>query len=307
MYKYTVYTHCSTYNHAPYIVDAMNGFTKQKTTFPVITAIIDDASSDGEQEIIRSYLTEHFQKPHRTEETEYASIICAHHKTNPNCQFVVLLLKYNHYSIKKDRMAYLSEWLNNAKYFTICEGDDYWTHPQKLQMQVDFMEAHPSHSLCFCAHQTLSPQGHRENVLRYDYDVESCPMKDIILGGGGFMSTNSMLYRRELYIPYQEWAPDCPVGDGPTMLSLAAKGDVGYLHKVMCVYRIATPGSWTSRMHSSHSTRESHHFAVLKMWHQFDLWTNKKYHKLIVKKIIINWKNYIHSEISTLLHFHFQR
>ena len=58
--KYMVCTRCFTYNHAPYIVDALNGFTMQQTTFPFVCTIIDDASTDGEQEVIKSYLKEHF-------------------------------------------------------------------------------------------------------------------------------------------------------------------------------------------------------------------------------------------------------
>lgn len=149
VYKYKVCTRCITYNHAPYIEDAMNGFTMQETTFPVITLIIDDASTDGEPEVIRQYLSENFQEPYRTEETDDYNLICANHKTNENCIFVVFLLKYNHYSIKKPKMPYLSEWLDNSKYHALCEGDDYWTCSQKLQKQVDFLDRHPDFSLCF--------------------------------------------------------------------------------------------------------------------------------------------------------------
>ena len=49
-----------TFNHAQYIEDALNGFTMQQTTFPYVCCIIDDASTDGEQEVIRNYLNEHF-------------------------------------------------------------------------------------------------------------------------------------------------------------------------------------------------------------------------------------------------------
>ena len=141
-YKYMVVTRCFTFNHAPYIVDAMKGFAMQETTFPVITLIMDDASTDGEPDVIRQYLTGHFQKPYRTEDNNDYQLICANHKSNPNCKFIVFLLKYNHQSIKKSKFPYLSEWLDNTKYQAMCEGDDYWIHPKKLQMQVDYMECH---------------------------------------------------------------------------------------------------------------------------------------------------------------------
>lgn len=154
-YKYMVCTSCMTFNHAPYIVDALNGFTMQETTFPVYYLITDDASTDGEPEVIKHYLAEHFHSPYRTEETDDYNLICAIHKTNPNCIFIVFLLKYNHYSIKKSKLPYQTEWRENAKYIALCEGDDYWIEPLKLQKQVDYMEAHHEYGLCHSACKML--------------------------------------------------------------------------------------------------------------------------------------------------------
>ena len=50
-YKYTVFTKCYTYNHAPYILDTLRGFAIQQTSFPIVFAIADDASTDGEPEL----------------------------------------------------------------------------------------------------------------------------------------------------------------------------------------------------------------------------------------------------------------
>ena len=54
--KVEVVVRCITFNHAPYIQEALNGFTMQKTTFPFVCTIIDDASTDGEQDVIKKYL-----------------------------------------------------------------------------------------------------------------------------------------------------------------------------------------------------------------------------------------------------------
>ncbi len=300
-YKYMVRVSCMTYNHALYIKDALNGFCKQETLFPFACTIVDDASTDGEPEIIGQYLNENFQKPYRIEDTDDYQLICAHHKTNPNCEFIVLLLKYNHYSIKKSKMPYLMEWIDSVKYVAICEGDDYWTDPLKLQKQVNFMETHHEHSLCFCAYQKLLPSGELSVERRYEKDMEHCPMEDIILGGGGYMATNSMLYRQSFYVPYSTWAPGCPIGDLPTMLTLANNGFVGYLSDIMCVYRVAAVGSWSSRM-SDIKKRRRHHRAIIKMWLQFDLWSGKRYHKIVVAKIRKNQKEHLRDEASTMYH-----
>ena len=167
-YKYTVVTRCFTFNHAPYIVDAMNGFAMQETTFPVYYLITDDASTDGEPKVIRQYLAEHFQAPFRIEETDDYHLICTIHQTNPNCIFIVFLLKYNHYSIKKSKLPYQSEWSDNAKYIALCEGDDYWSNPLKIEKQIQVLEKNPRIVLC-----------HTSYRLFYEYEKTFYNPKDI--------------------------------------------------------------------------------------------------------------------------------
>lgn len=139
---------CMTFNQSRYIEDAMRGFVMQKTDFPYMAAVVDDASTDGEQEVIKCFLEKEFDMVSAVQdETEDYVRVVAKHKTNVNCTFVVILLKYNHYK-KKDKTPYFKEWRDNAKYIALCEGDDYWTHPLKLQRQVDFLEEHEEYSLC---------------------------------------------------------------------------------------------------------------------------------------------------------------
>ena len=94
---------CLTYNHAPYIRDAIEGFLMQKTNFPVEILIHDDASTDGTADIIREY------------ETRYPDIIKPIYQTE------------NQYSkgVKISREYQFSR--ARGKYIALCEGDDYWT------------------------------------------------------------------------------------------------------------------------------------------------------------------------------------
>lgn len=143
---------CSTFNQSRYIEDAMNGFVMQKTDFPFIAAIVDDASTDGEPQVLRDYYYRFFN--HNDSKvayeimTEYGTILFAQHLVNKNCYFAIVLLKENHYSQKKSKLPYFSRWSDSVEYIALCEGDDYWTDASKLQKQVAFLDDHEEYSLC---------------------------------------------------------------------------------------------------------------------------------------------------------------
>ncbi len=292
---FLVYVRCFTYNHSLFIRECLDGFCMQQTSFHYVCAVVDDASTDGEQEIIKSYLQDHFDLSDegisRIEDTDDYQLIFARHKTNPNCHFAVYFLKYNHYSIKKSKLPYLQVW-NSIKYCAICEGDDFWISPHKLQRQVDFLLSHPKHSLCFHAHYSLKTDGSKKPHVTYQADVEECPIKDLILGGGGFMATNSMLYIGALGNDYRVWAKSSDVGDGPLMMTLAARGQVGYINEIMSCYRVATEGSWTQRVLHDKKKNKEHHKRTLRSWREFDEWTDYKYHRYVKRKIFKNIYHY---------------
>jgi len=114
---------CWVFNHEPYLRECLNGFVIQKTSFKFEAIIHDDASTDNSAEIIKEYAK------------KYPDIIKPIYE------------KENQYS-KQD--GSLTKIMNNAcrgKYIAMCEGDDYWTDPYKLQKQVDFLEANPDYGL----------------------------------------------------------------------------------------------------------------------------------------------------------------
>lgn len=288
---FLVRVNCTTFNHSKYIREALDSFCMQETSFPFVCTIIDDASTDGEQEILKSYLQEHFDMDNkevvREEEYDTHTLIYAQHQENKNCFFAVILLKYNHYSIKKPKHPYAEEW-KTSTYCASCEGDDFWTSPHKLQRQVNYMESHPNHSLCFHANYSLNSNGEKRKHIPYKKDVEVLPMSDIILGGGSLMATNSMLYLQQLYLKKADWAKGCPVGDTPTMLTLAEKGKVGYINEIMSCYRVAAEGSWTQRVLYDKKQSKEHYKKTQLVWKKFDEWTNYKYHKIVKRKILKN-------------------
>ena len=305
--SFKVYVRCYTFNQAAYIEDTLNGFCSQETNFPFLCGIIDDASTDDNHKVISNYLTSNFDvegdSAVKREETDDYHLVLARHKTNKNCYFLVIYLKYNHYSIKKPKLDYQKKWRDQTEYEAICEGDDYWTDPLKLQKQVEFMETHPEHSMCFHAYVGLLADGTLRPSHRYNEDMEVCPIDDAILDGGGYCATNSLLYNLSSYGDgYKNWAKDCPVGDLPMTLTLFAKGKVGYIDDEMSVYRISAVGSWSQRMVQSTKKRWEHHHKIIKMWKVFDNWTERKHHKTIRKKIRYNRICHYKDVISHFIH-----
>lgn len=240
-YKWKVRVSCMTFNHALYIEDVMNGFCMQETDFPFVCTIIDDTSTDGEQEVIKRYLEEHFDLEDksvvRNEETEDYTLTFARHKTNTNCYFAVLYLKYNHYSIKKTKIPYIAEWHENCKYIALCEGDDYWIVPDKLQKQIDFLEKNQDYSMCFHnAFISIEDKDKRlskifnESNEDYDLTFEEAIKK-------WHVPTASMLIRKDAYGNYPSYIKNIYSGDITLILVLCLRGRVRYLNEIMGVYR----------------------------------------------------------------------
>ena len=257
---------CVTYNHINYISDAINGFLMQKTTFPFEILIHDDASTDGTASIIKEYESKYFEiiKPIYQKENQYSQ----GRTISPVYQFPRA----------------------NGKYIALCEGDDYWTDQYKLQKQVDFLEANPDCSLCFHASEHIYENKpslnyiHRPGLIPRNNKFS---IKHAIIGGGSLMTTNSMVFKREYLNDIPEWFSNAPIGDSPLMLLLASSGDIGYLDEVMSVYRKMSGNSWSNSMKIKEK-RKKHRQAMLKMWDDFDEWSEYKYHKYVTIKKHIN-------------------
>lgn len=151
--SFKVCVQCYTYNHSKYIIDTMSGFSIQRTDFPFVCCIVDDASTDGTQDVIREYINSNFDRPtkscHFVEETDYARITYVQHKTNRNCYFVVLFLKENHYRFRRSKQQYLNEWQSVSDFVALCEGDDYWFDEMKLWKQVDLLQNNLACGMCY--------------------------------------------------------------------------------------------------------------------------------------------------------------
>lgn len=244
-YKYMVGVRCFTFNQSKYILDALNGFVMQQTNFPYVVMVVDDASTDGEQEVIRKFVDEQFDTNDTSvayeKETDYAIVTYAQHKVNRNCYIAVLYLKENHHSQRKTKIPYLSEWRDCTKYEALCEGDDYWIHPQKLQMQVDFMEENEDCSLCFHGAEVINERLVYDNRTLLFQDITKREYKSFELFENWIVPTASIIYKKDVQIIKDS---RFIVGDNPLILSCAKAGTIYCFSEIkMSVYRLINTGS----------------------------------------------------------------
>jgi len=239
---FKVFVRCFTYNQSRYITDTLNGFVTQQTDFPFVCCIVDDASTDGEQEVIKSYLYDCFDlsddSVHYEQETDYASISFAQHKTNKSCFFAVLFLKKNYYSRKEayKKMSFISQWRDRCKYEAICEGDDYWTDTNKLQKQVSFLEANPEYALIYSKADVFD-----QSQMKITRTLgKSCTSFLDLLNGNGIPTLTSLVrydrlmeYHREVQPATKYWK----AGDYPIWLWMAMNYRIHFQNEITGVYR----------------------------------------------------------------------
>lgn len=214
---------CSiTYNHAPYIRQCLDGFLMQKTKFRYEIIIHDDASTDGTTEIIKEYAEKH-----------------------PDL-ITPIFQKENQYS-KGIRGMFPRFCFPHAKgkYIALCEGDDYWTDPLKLQKQVDFLESHPDYVMC--SHR-FKLYMQKEGIYKDDWYGEvpngiTYELKSLIHGFWFHVPLTVMFRRDILCLAEYEKYPYSK--DATLFFHLLQKGRGFMIPEFMGMYRVHSGGVWS--------------------------------------------------------------
>lgn len=234
---------CNTFNHSAYIKDAFDGFAMQKTSFPFVAIVVDDASTDGAQKVIKAYLNDHFENSiesgFRQWETDDACWICARHKENMNCHFVVLFLKKNLYGNPK-KNELVKEWFDKSKYVAFCEGDDYWIDPMKLQNQVGFLEEHEEYTMCFTRAKVLMENNCPIYINCFDIKDREYSATELFMNW--IVPTATLVFRKTIEnypLKHLEWVLN---GDIVIVEKCAHMGKVRGMTACTAVYRIQNQG-----------------------------------------------------------------
>ena len=249
---------CLTYNHEAFIRDALEGFLRQRTDFDFEILIYDDASTDGTARIIREYAMGDPERirPILQEENQYSKGV-----TNPSGAF----------NFPRAR----------GKYIAMCEGDDYWTDPDKLQRQVDYLESHPGCSLCIHSARILTVDGSRSDRRMRPYRGNRRIRPEEIIDKACGYATASMVFPSRLVKELPSYYTDCPVGDIPLQLMAAAEGYGYYMDRDMSVYRVGVAASWTVQgKQGDYIEKQKRYQEQMKSTYQeFDKATGRRFHR----------------------------
>jgi glycosyltransferase involved in cell wall biosynthesis len=207
----------ATYNHEDYIARCIEGIVNQKTNFRFRAFIGDDASTDGTRSIIDEYAK------------KYPDIVYPQYREkNVGAQ-------------NNGRMLYE---VATSKYLALVDGDDYWTDLNKLQKQVDILEADSGVSVvfhdCEVRYESDPAKNYFLNRDKYKLNKNVFTRYDVAKDGW-FFATASLVFRNVVK-PLPAWYSKIYSGDYAIMLLLVQKGDLFYLPEVMAVYTIRDKG-----------------------------------------------------------------
>lgn len=252
---------CNTYNQEDYIAEAIESFLMQKTTFKFEVLIHDDASTDNTAYIIQKY------------EKIYPEIIKPiYQKENQYSKGIPITINYQYPRIKGDYVAY-------------CEGDDYWTDEYKLQKQVEALEKHPECDIC--AHTAFMVKANsKEKISAIEPSINDTifTVEDVIMGGGAFVATNSLMLRTENVIHSSKFYKYYRI-DFALQIQGALRGGMVYLADIMSEYRSLAKGSWTKKMLENPKQFINSCNKLIKMLEIVNEETNGKYVAVISKRI----------------------
>lgn len=205
---------CLVYNHEPYLRQCLDGFVMQKTDFPFEAIVHDDASTDRSAEIIREYAE------------KYPDII------KP------IFEAENQYSKRDGSIRRILNMHTRGEYVAMCEGDDFWIDPLKLQKQVDFLESHPDYGLVYTDVNFYFQKKNKVNskCISSGYLKRSYTFLDH-LENGGYIAPCTWLYRKE-FLPHSSTV--YVDGTFPLALDIWAKSKIFFFNEVTAVYRCLT-------------------------------------------------------------------
>ena len=209
------------YNHEQFIAQALDSALMQQVNFDYEIVIGEDCSPDTTRDIL----------------------ICYQQKY-PN-QIRLLLPEKN--------LGMHDNFIQTFKacrgdYIAILEGDDYWTSPDKLQKQVDFLDKNADCTICF--HKAFVPNQDSSKEWLFspkEQQKKVFTLEDILSCSNNMMPTASIMFRQGFINEFPDWIYDVDLIDWILQVFLAQHGNIGFIDEVLSVYRVHPEGNWSRK------------------------------------------------------------
>lgn len=239
------------YNHGNFIAQAIESILKQKINRSLELVIGEDLSTDGTREICEYY-----------------------HDLYPD--IIRILPQKERLGMTKNFFRTLLEC--RGKYIAICEGDDYWIDPFKLQKQYDFLENNSSFTLCFHNTLVIDEINNKQHLFGF-YNKSFYDGYDLLKKW--LFATSSAFFRNILEKPLPRFFLDATHPDLLLFLYLAERGKMAFINETMSVYRIHS-GGITKNLFEKNLEHNLKHIKQIK---QMKIYFDTKYSSLFEKRM----------------------
>ncbi|HYO16574.1 MAG TPA: glycosyltransferase [Thermoanaerobaculia bacterium] len=209
----------TTYNHERYIAEAIESVLMQRTSFDFELIVGEDRSRDRTREIVLDF------------ERRYPEKVRA-------------VLPEENLGGGGKRIFVETLRLCRGQYIAAMDGDDLWTSPEKLQIQADFLDAHPECSACYHDVINLYEDGLEGPPTSRDSGAKPFATLDDVVERC-FVPACSPMFRREVVAELPAWYFEMPWGDWPLYILAAERGPIGHIDALLGAYRVHRGGMWS--------------------------------------------------------------
>lgn len=248
-----------TYNNAPYIKDALDGFLMQKINFPVEICVYDDGSTDGTQDILREY-----------------------EKNDPGI-FNIMYQKENQANKGVDVFREYQLPRLRGKYIAVCKPYDYWFHKARLDLAAKYLETHKNCS-CVFHPMVIRDETQKGYILGIDqvWAIAKELYADDFMSPSPFtFSESSMTYRADMVKDWAAFRQADDIEAETLKYQLISRGYFNYFPDIMGVRRLGAQGAPELKLDTDADFAVNHHLTAFKWLSEFNAYTKGEYVVLI--------------------------
>jgi glycosyltransferase involved in cell wall biosynthesis len=206
-----------TYNHEHFIAQALSSVLAQRVNFDYEIIVAEDCSTDATRGIVMDF-----------------------QRRNPDK--IIPLLRERNLGVMRNFREALARC--RGEYVALLEGDDYWTSQDKVQRQVDLLDAHDDYAICCHRAQLVDERAGGKCGISPGLPSGSYTITDLL--DMNWIMTATVVYRRGSIGPLPDWFVTLKMADWPLHILAARSGKIFLMDEVMSVYRIHPGGVWSS-------------------------------------------------------------